>query len=105
MKKNLLPVIAAVPFLLFLCCSSPPDKSAALQEQIDSLQKKLDDTYRPGFGEFMSGIQVHHAKLWFAGKEQNWKLADFELHEIMETVDDLKKYQSERRESDKLIML
>lgn len=26
-----------------------------------------------GLGEFMSGIQVHHAKLYFAGSAGNWK--------------------------------
>ena len=35
----------------------------------------------PGFEEFMSNIQAHHAKLWFAGQNHNWKLADFEIHE------------------------
>ena len=39
----------------------------------------------------MSGIQVHHEKLWFAGTAKNWRLADFEIHEIMEAVDDIAK--------------
>ena len=73
--------------------------------RIDSLEKKLADAYKPGFGEFMSGIQVHHAKLWFAGESKNWPLADFEIHEIMESVEALKKYQAERTESRSLTML
>jgi hypothetical protein len=44
--------------------------------------------YVPGLGEFMSSAQVHHAKLWFAGTQANWKLADFELDEIKETLED-----------------
>jgi len=49
-------------------------------------------SYKPGFGEFMGGIQVHHEKLWFAGTNQNWKLAGFEIHEIKESMDDIRKY-------------
>jgi hypothetical protein len=69
-----------------------------LQLQIDSLNQKLSNSYSPGLGEFMSGIQVHHAKLWFAGKNENWKLADFEIHEIMEAVEDIQKYNTDRPE-------
>jgi cytochrome c553 len=72
--------------------------SQHLQSKVDSLENKLKDTYKPGFGEFMSGIQVHHAKLWFAGINNNWELADFEIHEITEALDNLKKFQPERKE-------
>lgn len=98
MKKLLvLSVIACV--MLMNACQDESGKVKALQSQVDSLEKQLADTYKPGFGEFMSGILVHHAKLWFAGLNQNWKLADFEVHEIMEALDDIQKYQSEREES------
>jgi hypothetical protein len=53
----------------------------------------------------MSSIQVHHEKLWFAGTAQNWHLADFEIHEIMEAVDDIKQYASERPETKDIDML
>ena len=86
-------------------CTQPGNSSASLQSKIDSLEKKLASTYKPGFGEFMSNIQVHHAKLWFAGKEQNWELAGFEMHEIAEAIDAIKEYQTEREESKKVDML
>lgn len=102
MQKNyfLFIVIAVIS-----SCQTPSNNEAVLQQRIDSLQKKLDDTYKPGFGEFMSSIQVHHAKLWFAGQNNNWALADFEIHEIMEAVENIQKYQTERKESKKIIML
>ena len=53
----------------------------------------------------MSSVQVHHNKLWFAGQNQNWKLADFEVHEIMEAIDDIQKYQTERKESQMVGMI
>jgi hypothetical protein len=97
-------------FILFIVCiiascKQPGDSSAALQAKVDSLENKLKNTYKPGFGEFMSSIQIHHAKLWFAGKNQNWELADFEMHEIDEAIDDIKTFQTEREESKQVDML
>ena len=80
-------------------CKQQTENTGKLQVRIDSLEKKLAHTYKPGFGEFMSSIQVHHAKLWFAGKNQNWQLAEFEMHEISETLDAIQQYQAEREES------
>lgn len=90
---------------LLLNACSQNNNSAQLQLRIDSLEKKIDAAYKPGLGEFMSQVQVHHAKLWFAGKNENWKLADFEIHEIMESVDDIKAYAAGREESKKITML
>jgi len=87
-----------VPFLLFISCND----SKKINERIDNLKAKSENIYKPGFGEFMTNVQIHHAKLWFAGKNQNWKLANFELNEITETLDALKKYQKERIETQAL---
>jgi hypothetical protein len=48
---------------------------------------------------------MHHAKLWFAGNAQNWKLADFEVGEIRETLDDVRKYCADRPELASLPMI
>ncbi|WP_419789069.1 hypothetical protein HDF18_23680 [Mucilaginibacter sp. X5P1] len=89
--------------LLLTCgCNS---NNANLQAQVDSLTHQTQKGYKPGLGEFMLGIQVHHAKLWFAGKNQNWKLAAFELGEIQESVDDIKLYCTDRPEIKSLPML
>jgi hypothetical protein len=79
-------------------CNQQNDKMENMQATIDSLQKKVDESYKPGLGEFMSGIQIHHAKLWFAGQNQNWPLADFEVNEIKETLEDIQKFCSDRPE-------
>jgi hypothetical protein len=96
--------IILLTFGLF-ACHPQTNKNQILQCRIDSLERKLAGTYKPGFGEFMSNIQNHHAKLWFAGQNQNWKLADFEIHEIMEAVEDIQKYQTERKESQLVAMI
>ena len=99
---------ASVIFLLIISmisCTQTSNSNQQLQSQIDSLQTQINNAYKPGLGEFMSGIQVHHEKLWFAGTAQNWQLADFEIHEIMEAVDDIKIYASDRPEVKNLVML
>jgi hypothetical protein len=99
--------IYLLTFLVFFisACNQSNKEVQQMQLTIDSLQKKLNDTYKPGFGEFMSGIQVHHAKLWFAGENQNWPLADFEIHEIQESLDDIKKFCSDRPETKSIGMI
>ena len=86
-------------------CNEHADNTQVLQSRIDSLETKLAETYKPGFGEFMTGIQAHHSKLWFAGQNENWKLADFEVHEIIEAIEDIQKYQTERKESKMIGMI
>src|SRR5271156_160286 len=49
------------------------------------------EPYEPGLGEFMTATQLRHAKLWFAGKENNWDLAAYEIDEIMEGLEDAEK--------------
>lgn len=95
MKPSLL---LLVTFGLFSCVQST-DNTKSLQQRVERLEARLADTYKPGLGELMSSIQLHHNKLWFAGQNQNWKLADFEVHEITETVEDIQKYLPERKES------
>ena len=92
--KNLL--FAAGIFLF--SCNRQSSNTAILNKKIDSLQTQLNNSYKPGLGEFMSQIQIHHAKLWFAGKYENWPLADFEVGEIREALDDIPKFCADRPE-------
>jgi hypothetical protein len=88
-----------------LSCNQTGADTQAMQSQLDSLRNRLDHAYKPGLGEFMSDIQVHHEKLWFAGKNENWKLADFEVHEIQEALDDIQNYCQDRPEIQSLPMI
>ncbi|HNP20270.1 MAG TPA: hypothetical protein PKL31_17650 [Fulvivirga sp.] len=91
-------------FTILISCD-PPSTNQSVLDEIDSLHRRLDDAYKPGFGDFMSTIQTHHAKLWFAGQNNNWDLADFEIHELLETVEDIQKYQAGRKETRLLGMI
>lgn len=98
MKSTLLIVMLMSAFLVTWLTSCGTNDSAAMQAKIDSLSNQVNRSYRPGLGEFMMGVQVHHAKIWFAGKNQNWDLADFEVGEIKETLNDVKQYCTDRPE-------
>lgn len=95
MKQFILIVLTTT---LFACNNHRADKE-------QELQQKLNSSYNPGFGDFMNSIQVHHAKLWFAGINQNWELADFEIHEIEEGLNDIKEYHADRSETRSIDMI
>lgn len=99
-------VLAFILILFFLVgCNQHTTENKKNEAIIDSLKQQLAATYKPGFGEFMSGIQMHHAKLWFAGQNKNWELADFEIHEIGEALEYLKKFCTDRPETKSLAMI
>jgi len=102
---HIIKYLAIIPLVALIACNQQTDNSSQLQTQIDSLQSQLNGTYKPGFGEFMSNIQAHHAKLWFAGVNENWKLAEFEVHEITESLEAIEKYQAGRKESQMVGMI
>jgi hypothetical protein len=92
-------------FYLISCNQQQESERIVLQNQIDSLRSRLDSAYTPGLGEFMLSIQMHHAKIWFAGKNGNWDLANFEIDEIRETIGDINKYCTDRPEISSLPMI
>jgi hypothetical protein len=70
--------------LLFIAsgCNEKKTSDVQLEAHLKALEAAA-----PGVGEIMSGVQLHFAKLYFAGKAQNWQLAEFELHEVEENLD------------------
>lgn len=57
---------------------------AALKQRVAALERS---TYHPELGEQMLGLQIRHARLWYAGQARNWILAAFEVQEIKEALD------------------
>jgi hypothetical protein len=58
---------------------------AAPSANVEERLKKLEAA-APGLGEIMSGLQIHAAKLYFAGKARNWPLVEFEIGEMEEAL-------------------
>lgn len=50
----------------------------------------------PGLGEYMTTIQLHAGKLWYAVNATNWSLADYELDELKETMEAAKTLNAEK---------
>jgi hypothetical protein len=100
--KNL--VVICFTLLWMSSCNDYNPKFKLLQDEINHLNNVNDSLNllvqksKPGLGEIMLGIQVHHNKLWFAGKEGNWKLARFEHDEIMELLLQAETIEKERAE-------
>ena len=54
-------------------------------------QAAKDKGYLPHLADLMNeAMQVHHAKLWFAGHAGNWVLAAYEVKKIKETIIEIK---------------
>ena len=86
-------------------CTVKSEKETQLEKRVEQLEKQILESYKPGFGEMMSSIQAHHSKLWFAGKNNNWQLAAFEVKELNEIIEDIEIYQKDRVETAKIKMV
>jgi hypothetical protein len=80
-------------------------KTQRLQLQIDSLQLRLNNLYKPGMGELMSNIQLHHSKLWFAGENQNWPLAEYNESLIQSAFKKIQLYHGDKPEAKAAFMI
>src|SRR5215510_10696689 len=71
---------------------------AALQESLKRAQADVATAkdLAPGLGEYMTTIQLHAGKLWFAAKASNWELAQYELDELKETMEAAKGLNAEK---------
>jgi hypothetical protein len=72
--------------------------SASLQDSLKRVQADLAvaKELAPGLGEYMTTIQLHAGKLWFAAKASNWELSQYELDELKETMEAVKGLNAEK---------
>jgi hypothetical protein len=99
-----LTAIAAIATILFVACNPQPQTNN-YQRQLDSLRLALVSTYKPGIGELMTTIQLHHAKLWFAGKNANWSLAAYNQSLIESAFKKLQRYHPGTPEARDAVMI
>jgi hypothetical protein len=62
---------------------------------VDARAESADASHAPnapGLAEIMIMTQIRHAKLWLAGDAGNWDLADYEIDELKEGLEDVLKY-------------
>ena len=65
---------------------------AAYQDSLKNVRRELTTVKEstPGLGEFMTTMQLHVSKLWFAAKASNSELAAYELDELKEAMEGAK---------------
>ena len=69
--------------LVGLGAALTPSADTASQNAPAAPASPAPTPYNPGVGDLMNLIvQPHHAKLWLAGHEGNWVLAEYEIHEL-----------------------
>jgi len=69
--------------LVGLGAALTPSADTAAQNAPAAPASPAPTPYNPGVGDLMNLIvQPHHTKLWFAGHEGNWVLAEYEIHEL-----------------------
>jgi hypothetical protein len=86
-------VLIGLAVIFLAGCSRQQDVNSniALETRIADMEKAIEDL-KPGLGEIMGVIQQHHAKLYYAGTKANWPLAEYELGEIQESLDNAMKF-------------
>jgi hypothetical protein len=77
--------------------------AVAITVTIGSQSSAAATGYDTGLGEFITATQMRHSKLWFAGQARNWALAAYELDEIKEGFEDIKKFHPTHEGSPVLI--
>jgi hypothetical protein len=65
--------------------------SLAIVAAANSANSEPAQPYTPGLVEFMMMVQSHHAKLWLSGNARNWELADYQVDELKEVLEDIAK--------------
>ena len=99
MKKYVLVAVVAVGVVVYSARTSTAgdeyqgqdwkSEVESLRDSVRTLRADVDSLLQrsPGLGEYMTTMQLHAAKLWFAVKETNWELASYETGELDETMD------------------
>ena len=104
------PIICAVLVVVFLLRvissdshvrsldEASADELATLQDGLKHVEAELatERELVPGLGDYMTTIQLHAGKLWFAAKASNWELARYELDELEETMEAAKGLNAEK---------
>lgn len=62
-----------------------PD-NASMQREIEQLKRQIKQL-QPDITEAMLGLQIRHARLWFAGEAGDWELAAFQVHGLQDGLD------------------
>ncbi|MDZ7778544.1 MAG: hypothetical protein U5R14_01225 [Gemmatimonadota bacterium] len=78
----------ALGALVVGACAEPAGDrvdTAAVEARLAAIEER----FTPGLHTLMGEVGERHAALWFAGDAENWSLADYQLHELEELIEDI----------------
>lgn len=81
------PALFSLTALALATVGCGSDRGAGADDPAPSAAVHDGDDYELGIG--MAWLQRWTTKLWYAGDAANWELADFYLHEVEETLEDM----------------
>lgn len=84
--KHIILCAALIAVGILTSCRENSDEKTVKSSEIPA--------FIPETAEMMNSIQRYHLKLWFAGQNENWDLADFELHELEEVFEMIEEYKA-----------
>jgi hypothetical protein len=82
-----------------LLAAAPACERPAVAGRADEASSPAGGTYVPGLGEIMSLNQMRHLKLWLAGRDGNWALADYEIDELEEGFADAVRFHPHHKDA------
>lgn len=84
--------------IILFGCSADSHRQNAITDQLAAELKELKEKSHPELSQIMNGIQMHHAKLWYAGINNNWKLSAYQVEEIKELIEEAGEMELSRPE-------
>ncbi len=106
--KRILAILLPFAFLFSIvgCNLQGNDDEGQLESKIDSIQNQLSREYVPGTGEIMNNIvQPHHLKLWLAGQNKNWQLAEYERKQLLGGFKRIQIFHKDKPEATAVVMI
>ncbi len=83
------PVSAALAATAMLAALTANAQDKPTQPAQEAVPPATSEPYRPSLSEIMALQQMRHIKLWFAGRANNWPLANYEIGELNDGFDDV----------------
>lgn len=95
-KDIVLVILALAVILLFVKVLKLEQGAEPVAESVSEHPEQEDEPEEEGeIAPYMNKFQVYMDKLWFAGDNENWELADFYAHELEETTEELEEMDAE----------
>lgn len=88
-KLGLILIIVLAIYIFFDAVVIEPSKTQKINEKFAALESQIPEAEEAELAVFMNYMQLYMNKLYFSGQASNFELANFYLHEIEETAEEI----------------